>query len=260
MPCVEDVVAFLDRFAPPLLAEEWDNVGLLMGDRQTMVERVMTCLTITADSAAEAIQERAELIVTHHPLPFRPLKRITTDAEDGRLLWELARHGVAIYSPHTAFDSARDGINARLAQGLKLDHVQPLVLGEEDLGGGRQGTLPTPISLQELVERVKTFLRIGTAQFVGSQERAISRVAVACGSAAEFLPHAVAASCDCLVTGEMRFHSCLEAQSAGISLVLAGHYASERFAVEGLADVLAAQFANLHVWASKREQDPLHWQ
>jgi len=107
---------FLDQFAPPVLAAEWDNVGLLVGDRTQKVERVLTCLTITPAVAAEAIRERADLIVTHHPLPFRPLKRLTADEPAGRLLLDLIRAGVAIHSPHTAFDSAAAGINQQLAE------------------------------------------------------------------------------------------------------------------------------------------------
>ena len=84
MTAVADLCAFLDTFAPPVLAAEWDNVGLLVGDRTQKVERVMTCLTITPAAAAEAIRERADLIITHHPLPFRPLKRLTADQPVGR--------------------------------------------------------------------------------------------------------------------------------------------------------------------------------
>ena len=86
MPLVAEICQFLDAFAPPILAEEWDNVGLLVGDARQPVERVMTCLTITPASCAEAASKRADLIVTHHPLPFKPLRRLTTDNTPGRLL------------------------------------------------------------------------------------------------------------------------------------------------------------------------------
>src|SRR6187431_1498174 len=120
MTSVADFCTFLDAFAPPALAAEWDNVGLLVGDRSQKVERVMTCLTITPASAAEAIRERADLIVTHHPLPFKPLKRLTAEQPAGRMLLDLIRAGIAIHSPHTAFDSAAEGINQQLALGLGL--------------------------------------------------------------------------------------------------------------------------------------------
>src|SRR6185295_14786586 len=123
---VADLCSFLDVFAPPNLAADWDNVGLLVGDRAQPVERVMTCLTITPAAAAEAIRERVDLIVTHHPLPFKPLERLTADEPTGRLLLDLIRTGIAIHSPHTAFDSAAAGINQQLAEGLELHDIQPL--------------------------------------------------------------------------------------------------------------------------------------
>ena len=117
---LEDVCRFLNEFAPPRLAEDWDNVGLLVGDATRPVSKIMTCLTITPGSAAEAVSEHADLIVTHHPLPFRPLKRLTTETVPGRLLLQLIEASIAIHSPHTAFDSAAAGINQRLAVGIGL--------------------------------------------------------------------------------------------------------------------------------------------
>ena len=263
MHTIDAVARFLEYFAPPRLAEGWDNVGLLLGDRQATVKRVMTCLTVTPESAAEAVETGAELIVTHHPFPFREWKKATTDTTEGRLLWTLAGARVSVYSPHTAFDSARDGINRRLAQGLGLSEVQVLVPGPPELpeaGGGRWGRLATPRSLVEFAGEVKRLLHVERVQLVGAGDKPIARVAVACGSAGEFLGAARKASCDCLVTGEVRFHTCLEAEASGMSLILSGHYASERFAVEDLAAILAEQFPGVEVWASRRERDPLRWE
>lgn len=262
MTTIAELEQFLEEFAPPRLAEDWDNVGLLVGDRRLPVERVMTCLTVTPASAAEAIRGQAELIVTHHPLPFRPLKRLTTDSTPGRLLWQLAGAGVSVYSPHTAFDSAAAGINQSLAAGLGLEAMEPLAPAAEDpagLGAGRMGKLAAPLTLAEMAERVRRFLGVAGLHAVGDPQRTIARVAVACGSAGSFLPHAVAAGCDLLVTGETTFHTCLEAEAAGLALLLPGHYASERFAVEQLAVALAGAFPLLHCWASVDEADPLAW-
>lgn len=260
MHTINDVARFLYEFAPPYLAESWDNVGLLVGRAGDRVERVMTCLTITPESAAEAVARDAQLIVSHHPLPFRPLKRLTDETSEGRLLLELMAARIAVFSPHTAFDSAQQGINQRLAAGLALSEIAPLVPGEQlGAGSGRWGVLDAPLRLDELARRVKTLLAIDNVQAVGVLDAAVRKVAVACGSAGEFLAPAAAAGCEVLVTGEVRFHTCLEAESRGMGLVLAGHFASERFAVEQLADVLAAQFPALEVWPSQREKDPLHW-
>jgi len=260
MLTVGDVAQFLEEFAPASLAESWDNVGLLVGDHDQQVEHVMTCLTITPASAREAVEGRADLIVSHHPLPFRALKRLTTETGEGRLLLELIGARISVFSPHTAFDSAQQGINARLAALLQLTGVEPLVPAvEPGQGAGRYGTLSKAVSLAELAGRVKSLLAIDNIQAVGSLAQSVHKVAVACGSAGEFLGPAKAAGCDCLVTGEVRFHTCLEAESLGMGLVLAGHFASERFAVERLADVLSEKFPSLQVWASQQERDPLHW-
>jgi dinuclear metal center YbgI/SA1388 family protein len=261
MITVADVCAFLETFAPSALAAEWDNVGLLVGDRAQKVERIMTCLTVTPAAAAEAIRERVDLIVTHHPLPFKPVKRLTADQPTGRILLDLIRAGIAVYSPHTAFDSAAAGINQQLAEGLGLKKIQPLepaVQLSAELGSGRYGTLP-PITLAQLASRLKQFLKIIGLHSVGDLQKPITRVAVACGSAGEFLDVAITLGCECLITGETRLHTCYEAESRGVALLLAGHYASERFGVERLAAVLAQQFPAAKIWASRDERDPLAW-
>jgi dinuclear metal center YbgI/SA1388 family protein len=126
MPTVAALVDFLDAFAPLRLAADWDNVGLLLGDPAAGVERVMACLTVTPESAAEAVDEKAGLVVSHHPVLFRAAKRLTTATPEGAVLLTLARAGVAVYSPHTAFDNTAGGINETLARKLSLAGVGPL--------------------------------------------------------------------------------------------------------------------------------------
>ena len=267
MPIIDEVCRFLEQFAPPSLAEEWDNVGLLVGCPGRSAGRIMTCLTVTVESVSEAVDEQANLIVTHHPLPFRPLKRITTtEGTPGKLLMRLLESHIAVYSPHTAFDSAAGGINRQLAEGLGLTEIAPLRPaetsegdGEAPIGAGRFGRLPQPLSLRMFAERVKAFLSLERLQLVGDPDRPVQKIAVACGSAGEFLESARRLGCEVLVTGETNFHTCLEAEATGMGLVLPGHYASERFALERLAEVLALNFPSAHVWASRREADPLRW-
>ena len=259
MSTVADITAFVQELAPFHLAEEWDNVGLLVGRREQPVKRLMTCLTVTPASAAEAIRERADLIVTHHPLPFVATKRLTDETTVGRLLLDLIAARVAVFSAHTAFDSAGEGINQRLAEGLGLADAQPLIPHVEGHGSGRFGRLPTPLTLGELSARLKTFLGIEHLQMVGQDARRVNTVAVACGAAGEFLEAANRQGCEAMVVGETRFHTCLEAEALGMGLLLPGHFASERFAMETLAEVLAGQFPELSVWASRAERDPIEW-
>ena len=261
MLTVATIADFLAKFAPPRLAEEWDNVGLLVGRGDQPVRRLMTCLTLTRASVAEAVAERVDLVVSHHPLPLKPLRRLTDESPEGRFLLDLMGAKVAVYSPHTAFDSAGRGINQRLAEGIGLQTIEPLTADAEDpaVGIGRMGRLTEPLTVSELTARVAQFLRIDHAQFVGVKEQHVQTVAVACGSAGGMLSDARQKGCECFVTGETRFHTCLEGEAIGIALILAGHYATERFAVEQLADLLAAGFPDARVWASRRERDPIEW-
>jgi dinuclear metal center YbgI/SA1388 family protein len=126
MTTVADITEWLDQFAPSRLAEPWDNVGLLWGDPGAPADRVMTCLTVTPMSADEAVREHVGLIVSHHPVLFRGTKKIRADLPETGYLWKLARAGIAIASPHTAFDNAHEGINDILCRRLGLLEVAPL--------------------------------------------------------------------------------------------------------------------------------------
>ena len=261
---IQHVCQFLESFAPLRLAEEWDNVGLIAGDRQATVNKVMTCLTITPETVGEAIAEKADLIVSHHPLPFRPIKKLTKDNVPSALLWNLAKAGVSIYSPHTAFDSAAEGINHSLAVKLGVTDMKPLAIatdqalgGEQSLGAGRYGKLEQATSLGDFLNLVKAEFGFKKVSFVGDVKRGVLKIAFACGSGGSFLDKAVHAGCGAMVTGEATFHTCLDAKAKGVALILLGHYASERFAIEQLADRLQREFKELKVWASVKERDPI---
>ncbi|MEW4454712.1 Nif3-like dinuclear metal center hexameric protein [Bremerella sp. JC817] len=265
---LSNVCDFLERFAPSQLAESWDNVGLLIGDTAQEVHAVVTCLTITPEVVDEAIEGKANLIVTHHPLPFRPLKRITTRDTTGQMLLKLIQNGIAVYSPHTAFDSCAEGINFQLASALGLSDIQPLLpvdlLGvsgpTSQVGTGRWGVLADgAMPLAQIAEQAKQATQAAMVKVVGRGTSEIKSVAVGCGSAGELLGAAIAKEVDCLILGETSFHTCLEAKAQGIALILTGHYASERFAVENLAAILAEAFPDLNIWSSQQESDPIHF-
>ncbi|MEO6811848.1 MAG: Nif3-like dinuclear metal center hexameric protein [Isosphaeraceae bacterium] len=126
MTTVAALAAWMESFAPARLAEPWDNVGLLLGDPETQIDRIMTCLTVTPITVAEAIDDRAGVILSHHPILFRPVKTIRADTPEGGMLWRLAQAGVAVLSPHTAFDNTVGGINDGLARRFGLVGVGPL--------------------------------------------------------------------------------------------------------------------------------------
>jgi dinuclear metal center YbgI/SA1388 family protein len=259
MPTIAAIAAFLEEVAPVQTAEEWDNVGLLLGNRDHEAHRVMTCLTVTPTTVAEAIEQGVRLIVAHHPMPFHALKRITADTPVGRMLGDLMAASVAVYSAHTAYDSAQIGVNQRLAIGLGLRGVSPLLPRPGGQGAGRTGWLADPVPLLELADRLKRFLAIDRLQMVGNPSQTVRTIAIACGAADEFLQAAKQSHADAIVIGETRFHTCLDAEASGIAMLLPGHYASERFAMDALAEVLAKKFPDAKVWGSRQERDPLQW-
>ena len=259
MVTVGDICRFLEEIAPLSLAEPWDNVGLLLGRAGREVGCLMTCLTLTAPVAAEAVRRDVQMIVTHHPVLFRGTTKITDATAEGRIVLELAEAGIAVYSPHTAFDSAATGINQWLAESIGLRGIRPLRASDQGatVGAGRCGTFPLPMAKDEFLARVREVVGAHFLEIAWSGPENVRTVAVACGSAADFLEDAVRASCDVFVTGEARFHAVLESQSHGISLVLTGHFPSERPAVEWLASLLTERFRDVQVFASENDQNPL---
>ncbi len=259
MACIEDVCQVLNELAPISTAESWDNVGLLVGRRERTVSRLMTCLTLTPAVAQESIARKVELIVTHHPVLFRGTKSVVADTIEGKLLLDLIEGGVAVYSPHTAFDNAKLGINEWLAQSLGLTAVEPLRLFAADTteGSGRKGAFARPVPRREFLQRLTAVFEAGYLEVAWHGPEFVRNVGLACGSAAEYLDDAIKSGCETFVTGEARFHSAVECQSRQINLVLTGHFASERPAVIMLAKQLGERLPGVDCFASEEDRDPL---
>ncbi|MDO5579716.1 MAG: Nif3-like dinuclear metal center hexameric protein [Planctomycetia bacterium] len=278
----QELVNYLERIYPLDLTEEFDNTGLLIGARNREIQKVMTCLTITAETIDEARKKKADLIVSHHPFPFHAGKRWTTDTPNGRMLLALMEAKIAVFSPHTAHDSAFFGINEQLAEMLDLMNIAPLipsrVIANENmlddlsnvggdlirrigqpLGSGRIGKLKKAVSLKELAKKILHLLHRDSLQIVGPDNKKIQIIAIGCGAAGTFIEEAARQKADLLLLGETHFHPCLEAQALELALILPGHYATERFAMETMARRIAHRFPDLKIWASKDEREPIRF-
>jgi len=264
---VRDLCDFLEVVSPPVLGESWDNLGLLLGEDQAAVNRVLTCLTLTPEVAQEAIDIQAQLIVTHHPILFKPIQKLNCATAEGRMLLSLARHNIAVFCSHTAYDNTSTGINQQLAELLELTDIKPLRSASSqiavvdflsvEIGAGRYGRLLQPISLSELIEVISSRLNQPWVSYVGDRQARIETIGIACGAAADFLKDACRVGCQAFLTGEARFHACLEARQSNVALILPGHYATERPAMENLAKRIATQFPQIRALASSSETDPL---
>lgn len=127
-----DIVKVIEDWAKPVLAEDWDNVGLHVGDRAQMVSRIMVALTPSEQAVAQAVAQKADMLVTHHPLLFKPVENVTADSAVGRSIYQLIKHDIALYCAHTSLDSTTGGVNDVLAQTLALNHIRPLVAADEE--------------------------------------------------------------------------------------------------------------------------------
>lgn len=259
MAALDAVTSALEGIAPLRLAADWDAVGLLVSPRRAAIERVMTCLTLTAEVAAEAVAERVDLVVSHHPLPFRPVARITADGGPGRVLLELIGAGTGIWSSHTAWDSAPGGVNDQLAALLGLVDVAPIEPDAEvpAAGFGRVGTAPAAATVSALARRARERLGCDVVQLVGDAARPAARVAIVCGSGGDLVEAVRRSDATTFLTGEIKLHQAVEAEAAGLAVIAVGHHASERFSMERLAGRLAEAVPDLACWASRRERDPI---
>ena len=256
---LNSVLNVLQQLAPLEFAESWDNVGLLAGNRNREISRAMTCLTLTATTLEEAIREKVELVICHHPIPFKPLSKITDDTTTGQLLLQAIEAGIAIYSPHTAWDNAKTGINQQLATILGLELIKPLqpfspsVSSDESLGLGRHGRLSTPLPIDTVMQQIKVAIPTIRSRHTHGTDHCISKIGIVCGSGGSMLALVARRGCDAMLTGEATYHQCLEAESLGIAILMIGHHASESFAMKDLALQLQALLPNLQVTTSQLE-------
>lgn len=241
---LQQICRFMEQWAPPALAEEWDNPGLLV-DAGSLVRRVLVTLDITPAVVEEAHRLGCQLVVSHHPVIFKPVRRL--QSADAAFL--LARYGISALCAHTNLDAAEGGVNDVLAGLLELEDVQPLE------GLGRVGDRDS-ISPAQLAEQVGKLL--SAPVLLADAGHPITRVAVVGGSGGEFFEAAAQAGAQCLVTGEASHHHGLDALEQGVSLIVAGHFATEWPIVPEMARRLRQAFGELEVLVSGSNRPPFH--
>lgn len=244
---VSDIEKLVGGLAPYELAEEWDNVGLLLGCSAAPVTRVLTALDLSQGVVDEAKALGAQLIVTHHPIMFSARKRITDADREGRLILELARAGISLIAAHTNLDSAPGGVNDTLMQ----------LMGAEDVRGEgcvRVGSLPQGMTLGRLAERAQQKLH-GPVRVYGAADTPVHVLGCCSGGGGEFYAQAKALGADCFLTGEIRHHEALDAAACGVCVLEAGHFETENPVCEvlanGLQNACDALKYNVTVFCSK---------
>lgn len=231
MATVKEIFNFIDTIAPFNSAEEWDNSGLLVGDENKIVNKILFALDCTEDVINQAVSCGADLIVTHHPVIFKPMSEITADS----LVYKLIKNDLSIICAHTNFDKAINGVNDILCNAVELQNV--IHIDDACLNVGELGT---EMNSKEFSQYVKSKLN-GIVRY-NSIEKTIKKVAVCSGSGSDYLSLAKELKCDALLTGDGSHHTFLDADELGILLVCAGHFETENIAIKPLADKIYNNF------------------
>ena len=263
MTSVADVVAYLDGRFPPGWAEDWDRVGLVVGEPDARVTRVLCVVDCVPETLDEALAAGAELIVAHHPLLLRGVNSVATTSGKGRLVHRMIRAGVALFVAHTNADVAAPGVSDALADRLGLTDLRPLrpssgTAAGAGRGTGRVGELPVPSTLAGLAALAADRLPATAwgVRAAGDPDRPVRTVAVCGGSGDAFLADARLAGADAYLTADLRHHVASEyLAEGGPALLDAAHWATERPWLDPLADRLATALG-ISALASDLDTDP----
>jgi len=240
------MVALMEELAPPMLAESWDNCGLQVGALQWPVRKVWVALDPLLSVVEAAAGQDVDLVITHHPLIFKPLRKIDLDTREGKIIAAAMNAQMAIYAAHTNLDSARDGINDVLARKIGLAGLEPLVPAKpaescdkripdgNPVGMGRLGRLDPPRTVTQLAQEIKRQLGLTNVKVAGRADKVVGKVAVCSGSGGGLLDNFLTSEADVFVSGDLRYHDARAVEDAGRALIDIGHFASEHLMVDAL--------------------------
>lgn len=258
MTKVRDIAEAIERFAPISLQEDYDNAGLQVGNPDMEVSGVLLCLDVTEDILKEAMKRRCNLIVSHHPLIFKGLKRLSDENAIQRIVVDAIRNSVAIYSAHTNLDAAREGVSHEIAHMLDLTDIHVLDPHKDDplTGSGVIGRIsPTP--RLEFLRKVKEKFNVRVLRFSALSPRLVIKKVAVCGGAGAFLIRkAIENDADVIVTGDVKYH---DFTSFGEDIIIAdiGHYESELCSAKIFSRIIRDAFPETVVYFSQKESNPI---
>ena len=255
MKCKE-IAELIEKEYPKSCAEEWDNVGLLAGDEDTEVSDIMVSLDATDEVVEQAVSNKVQLLITHHPLIFGSVKQINNSSVVGRRLLKLIGNGIAYYAMHTNFDIR--GMAQLNEEQIGLINTQVLYeTGEENgipEGIGRVGELPNAVDYLTLAEHVKKSLGIDSVRCYGCGAPDIKRVAISGGSGKSVVSSAIKAKAQVLITGDIDYHTGIDAADDGLYIIDAGHFGTEYVFMEYMTQKLKKLLPECNI--IKAEQKP----
>lgn len=252
---IKEVIDYLKELAKPESSLSWDNCGIQVGDLNANISKISVALTPTIEIIESAIKNQSNLLITHHPLIFKPLKFIDVDTVIGKSIHIAIKNELTIYSIHTSFDSAPTGLNYEIAKKLNLENISVF---DELSNIGTIGSFTKPLKLKTVIENVKNILNLAHFTYVGDPEKAISKVAICTGSGGSFLSLVKEKSADLYITGDIKYHNAIDAKELDLALIDAGHHGTEILAVPFIANYISQKFDTLEVF-ELIERDPFNY-
>lgn len=256
---IREIFGALEQFAPLSLQESYDHAGLQIGlTEDADATGALVCLDVTEDIIREATERGCNVVVSHHPLLFRPLAEVRSDDFVSRTLVAAVRSGVNVYSAHTNLDNAPGGVCATMAERLGLQDCRPLVPMADGAGSGLLGVLPEPLSADAFVALAKRQFALQSLRRNGWTGGAVSRVALCGGAGASLIADAALCGADAFLTGEIGYHRFFGWDDR-LLLCEIGHYESEQFALPLLAGILCRAFPALPVVQTALDTNPIRY-
>ena len=258
MVLVNDICEALEQIAHSALSEDFDNTGLLVGDPSRIVDHILVCHDALEAVIDEAIALNASMIVCFHPILFKGLKTITPEDYVSRSILKAIEHKISIYALHTRFDKVIGGVSDLMAEALNLSEVQVLVSEEDQTGFGRIGKLPEALTATDFLALIAKTFKTPMVRHSELTEKSILRVAVLGGSGAFAIQNAKALGADAYISADFKYHDFFQGE-ANFLLADVGHYESERFTKNAIAQKLREKFPNFAVTLSEIKTNPVKY-
>ena len=257
---IRQITGALEEFAPLALQDGYDNAGLQIGlAEDAEATGALLCLDVTEAVLDEAVRQGCNLVVSHHPLLFRPLKQIAGRDYIERCVIKAIKHDLTLYAAHTNLDSARGGVNFRIADKLDLQQREWLNPKQGfDAGEGIVGTLSATMETEAFLAKVKAAFGVDALRYNAWTGKEVKRVAV-CGGAGSFLiAQAVQKGCDAFLTGEVGYHRFFGHEEELLLMEL-GHYESEQYTIGLLHDIIHSVQPQLPIYETSVKTNPIHY-
>ncbi len=246
-----DISKHIEKLAPCYLACEWDNVGLLVGDMNKEIKKVLICLDNDEHVVEEAEKIGADMIISHHPIMFSPINRMTECDPQQRMVRRMCQLGICHYAAHTNMDCAKGGLNDYLDKKLGFENTDIIEVTAPDAGFGRLAELDKEITLSDMIEICEEKLNLDAVKYVGELNRKVKKVALNCGGGSDILDDCISEGVDVLITGDVKYSVARKAYENGIAVIDAGHYGTEVIFTELIKDYLEKEFKDIDFVISK---------